>query len=227
VVPVVFAAIAALLFLQAVVRLRRRGRADLAGWDRVALFAAGLGVTLFALVGPLDRIADEKLLSAHMAQHVLIGDLGPALMVTALRGPLLVFFLPAPILAPLARNARVRSVLGTLLRPRVAFGIWVYAPSYPDPADYSPFLPGKLIADHFGWRIGSDPPIEKLATKALLTTQPAARRALYEQIQRAMNARSPLIPLLQPAQVFVATTDLTGAVFSGAYGVDVTQVSPS
>jgi putative copper resistance protein D len=124
VVPVIATVVAALLFLQAVVRLRRRGRADLAGWDRIALFAAGLGVTLFALVGPLDRLADEKLLSAHMAQHVLIGDLGPALMVTALRGPLLVFFLPAAILAPLARSPRVRAVLGTLLRPRVAFGLW-------------------------------------------------------------------------------------------------------
>ena len=113
-----------MLFAQAVVRLRRRGRADLAGWDRVALFAAGLGVTVFALVGPLDRLADEKLLSAHMGQHVLIGDLGPALMVTALRGALLVFFLPAPILAPLARSPRVRTVLGTLLRPRIAFGLW-------------------------------------------------------------------------------------------------------
>src|SRR5437660_3125727 len=124
VLPIVFAALSALLFLQAVVRLRQRGRADLASWDRVVLFALGLGVTLFALVGPLDRLADDELLSAHMAQHVLIGDVGPALMVTALRGPLLVFFLPAPILAPLARNARVRAVLGTLLRPRVAFGLW-------------------------------------------------------------------------------------------------------
>jgi putative membrane protein len=123
-IPVAAAAVAALFFSQAVVRLRRRGRADLAGWDRIALFAAGLGVTLFALVGPLDGVADEKLLSAHMAQHVLIGDLGPALMVTALRGPLLVFFLPATILAPLARNRRVRAVLGTLLRPRVAFSLW-------------------------------------------------------------------------------------------------------
>jgi putative membrane protein len=124
VVPVIAAAVAALFFLQAVVRLRRRGRADLAGWDRIALFGAGLGVTLFALIGPLDRLADEKLLSAHMAQHVLIGDLGPALMVTALRGPLLVFFLPTTILVPLARNARVRACLGTLLRPRVAFSLW-------------------------------------------------------------------------------------------------------
>ena len=122
--PVIAAAVAALLFLQAVVRLRRRGRADLTGWDRIALFAAGLAVTVFALVGPLDRLADQKLLSAHMGQHLLIGDLGPALMVTALRGPLLVFLLPAPVLAPLARSARVRAVLGTLLRPHVAFSLW-------------------------------------------------------------------------------------------------------
>jgi cytochrome c oxidase assembly factor CtaG len=124
VVPLLAAATAALLFLQAVVRLRRRGRADLAGWDRIALFAAGLALSLFALVGPLDRIADDRLLSAHMGQHVLIGDLGPALMVSALRGPLLVFLLPAPVLAPLARSVRVRIVLGTLLRPRIAFSLW-------------------------------------------------------------------------------------------------------
>jgi putative copper resistance protein D len=124
VAPVIATALAALLFLQAVLRLRRRARADLAGWDRIVLFGAGLAVTLFALVGPLDRLADEKLLSAHMGQHVLIGDLGAALMVTALRGPLLVFFLPAPLLAPLARSRRVRAGLGTLLRPRVAFSLW-------------------------------------------------------------------------------------------------------
>jgi putative membrane protein len=124
VLPVIAAAVAALLFLQAVARLRRRGRPDLAGWDRVVLFGVGLGVTLFALIGPLDRLADSKLLFAHMSQHVLIGDLGPALMVTALRGPLLVFFLPAAILAPLARNNGVRTVFGTLLKPRVAFSLW-------------------------------------------------------------------------------------------------------
>ena len=123
-IPVLAAAVAAILFAQAVVRLRRRGRADKAGWDRIALFAAGLGVSLFAVVGPLDRLADDKLLAAHMGQHVLIGDLGPALMVTAVRGPLLVFLLPAAILAPLARNGRVRAVVGTLLRPRVAFSLW-------------------------------------------------------------------------------------------------------
>ena len=123
-VPVAAAALAALLFLQGFIRLRRRGRPDLAGWDRLPLFAAGLGVSLFAVVGPLDRLAEDELLTAHMGQHVLIGDLGPALMVTAVRGPLLVFLLPAAVLAPLARSTRVRAVVGTLLRPRVAFSLW-------------------------------------------------------------------------------------------------------
>jgi putative membrane protein len=123
VAPLAAALVAAVLFLQAVVRLRRRGRPDLAGWERVALFAFGLGISLFALLGPLDRIGEDDLISAHMGQHVLIGDLGPALMVTAVRGPLLVFLLPASVLAPIARSA-LRGALGMLLRPRVAFSLW-------------------------------------------------------------------------------------------------------
>ena len=42
-----------------------------------------------------------------------------------------------------------------------------------------------------------------------------------------MNARSPFVPLLEPAQAFAATKDLAGAVFSPAYYVDVTRISPS
>jgi cytochrome c oxidase assembly factor CtaG len=124
VLPVLAVALAAVLFTQATVRLRRRGRPELAGWDRAALFGLGLALTLVALVGPLDRIAEDDLLSVHMLQHVLIGDAAPALMIVAVRGPLLVFLLPAAVLAPLARSARVRATLSTLLRPRVAFGLW-------------------------------------------------------------------------------------------------------
>jgi peptide/nickel transport system substrate-binding protein len=108
----------------------------------------------------------------------------------------------------------------------VAFGIWLYAFDYPDPAGYSVFLPGNLIALHAGWTAGSDPAIEKLAAKALVTTTLAARRSLYERIQQVVNARGPFIPLIQPTQVFVATSDLRGAVFSAVYDVDLTQVSP-
>jgi cytochrome c oxidase assembly factor CtaG len=56
-----------------------------------------------------------------MLQHVLIGDAAPALMLVALRGPLLVFLLPAPVLV---RVARARPFFSALLRPRTAFGLW-------------------------------------------------------------------------------------------------------
>jgi len=124
VVLVASAAVASVLFGQAVWRLRARGRPDLAGWDRVALFALGLVVAFVALDSPLDRVADDKLLSAHMLQHVLIGDVAPALFVLSVRGPLVFFVLPAAVLAPLARNGRVRAFLRVLMRPPVVFALW-------------------------------------------------------------------------------------------------------
>jgi peptide/nickel transport system substrate-binding protein len=110
---------------------------------------------------------------------------------------------------------------------KIAFGLWMWAPDYADPADYLVFTPGKLIALHAGWTAGSDPEVEQLAARALVTTAPAARRSLYRRIQLALNRRGPFIPLIQPAQVFAATTDLAGAAFSGAYDVDVTKVTPA
>ncbi|MFL5913307.1 MAG: cytochrome c oxidase assembly protein [Gaiellaceae bacterium] len=118
--PVALAAVAALLFAQGVVRLRRRGRADVAGWDRVVLFGLGLAMTLVALVGPMDGWSDNHL-AVHMLQHVVIGDAAIAVMVFAVRGPLLVFLLPAPALV---RVAKARPFFALLLWPRVAFGLW-------------------------------------------------------------------------------------------------------
>jgi putative membrane protein len=70
----------------------------------------------------LDERADSNL-AVHMTQHVLIGDLAPALLVLATRGPLVVFLLPPLVLAPLARSP-VRTALSSLLRPRVAYALW-------------------------------------------------------------------------------------------------------
>ena len=39
-------------------------------------------------------------------------------------------------------------------------------------------------------------------------------------------AAFPAVPLLQPTQVFVATTDLKNAVYNATYNIDVTKVSP-
>ena len=62
-----------------------------------------------------------------MLQHVLIGDVVPALVLVALRGPLLFFFLPPAILGPLARIGPLRAALAFLLRPVVSFGVWALA----------------------------------------------------------------------------------------------------
>jgi putative membrane protein len=124
--PVVLSltAVSAVLFTQGWLRLRRRGRRDLADWKRAALFALGLLVVLAGLVSPIHTIGENHLLSVHMLQHVLIGDLGIALMVVAVRGPLIVFLLPPRVLAPIARDRDVRAVLSFLFRPPVAFGVW-------------------------------------------------------------------------------------------------------
>jgi cytochrome c oxidase assembly factor CtaG len=123
--PLIAAATAVALFTQGFIRLRRRGRRDHASWDRPLLFGLGVAVSVIPLVSPIDPLSDDYLLSVHMLEHVLLGDAGPALMVCAVRGPLLVFLLPGFLLRPLARSPGVRSGLGFLLRPRVTLTAWV------------------------------------------------------------------------------------------------------
>jgi cytochrome c oxidase assembly factor CtaG len=122
-VVLVAAALAALLFVQAFVRLRRR-RADHAPWSRAVLFAAGLALLVLPVLSPLDSMGDDYLLSAHMLQHVLIGDAAIALLVFAVRGPLVFFLLPPPVLRPLAAYRPLRGVLSFLLRPLVSLALW-------------------------------------------------------------------------------------------------------
>ena len=90
------AAFASWRFAHGFLRLRRRGRRDHAGWDRAVLFAAGTALATLPLVSPLDAVADRRL-SAHMLQHVLVGDAAPALLLVSLRGPLLAFVLPVAL----------------------------------------------------------------------------------------------------------------------------------
>ncbi len=122
---VVGGAVAAIaFFLQGWTRLRRR-RAALAPWTRIPIFVTGVLVTALAIVSPIDEIGERYLQSAHMLQHVLIADLGIALTVVAVRGPLTVFLLPRDLLVPLARSDRLRTVLRHLLRPGLSYAIWV------------------------------------------------------------------------------------------------------
>lgn len=80
---------------------------------RQACYACGLVVLAAALSPPVDDLADQ-LLVAHMAEHLLIGDIAALLIVLGLTGPLL---------GPLLRN-RVVARLRILTHPVVAVPVW-------------------------------------------------------------------------------------------------------
>ena len=80
---------------------------------RQACFVGGLVVLALALSPPVGTLADQ-LLVAHMAEHLLIGDLAALLLVLGVTGPLL---------APLLR-VEVISSLRVLTHPIVAVTLW-------------------------------------------------------------------------------------------------------
>ena len=67
------------------VRVLAKERRAVPGW-RQACFASGLIVLAVALSPPVDTLADQ-LLVAHMAEHLLIGDIASLLLVLGLHGP--------------------------------------------------------------------------------------------------------------------------------------------
>jgi cytochrome c oxidase assembly factor CtaG len=82
------------------------------GW-RKACYASGLIVLAAALSPPVGKLADQ-LLVAHMAEHLLIGDIAALLIVLGFTGPLL---------APLLR-IRWISWLRVFTHPVLAVGVW-------------------------------------------------------------------------------------------------------
>jgi len=119
------AALMIVLPVRAVIRLRlARGRADLAPLSRIGYGYLAAALSVGALLY-LDETADT-MLSAHMLQHMLIGDLVPLLLVLAVRGPLLVHLFPVWVMRP-ARKLGVHRLLGFLTRPVPAFTLWAAA----------------------------------------------------------------------------------------------------
>jgi putative membrane protein len=108
-VPVVAAAVA---YAMRVRTLRRRGTV-VPSW-RIALFATGIALLLLAYVSPVAAIGERELFSAHMLQHVVIGDLAPLCLLAGLNGPIL-----RPLLA-----FRFVERMRVLANPVVALPLW-------------------------------------------------------------------------------------------------------
>jgi cytochrome c oxidase assembly factor CtaG len=80
-------------------------------------FGGGMLALLVALVSPLDGLGDEYLFSAHMVQHVLIGDVAPLLILLGLS---------RVIMRPATRRlTSLERRLGPLASPATGIALWL------------------------------------------------------------------------------------------------------
>ena len=91
--------------------LAKEGR-HVPGW-RVCSFVFGVVLVLLVQVGPADDLADS-LLVAHMAQHIILGDICSLFIVLGLTGP---------VLQPLL-HMRITRPLRVMATPVVALVLW-------------------------------------------------------------------------------------------------------
>ena len=80
-------------------------------------FAGGMLALLAALVSPLDGLGDDYLFSAHMLQHVLLGDVAPLLILLSLS---------RVIMRPATRRlTTIERRLGALASPAACIVLWL------------------------------------------------------------------------------------------------------
>lgn len=93
------------------------GRVRGVGAPQAIAFAAGILALVLALATPLDGLGEDYLFSAHMLQHVLLGDLAPALLLLSLS---------RVILRPVTRRLmNVERALGRLASPWTGIALWI------------------------------------------------------------------------------------------------------
>ena len=83
-----------------------------------------MALTAIGLLSPIDTLGDD-LLSAHMAEHLLIADLAAPFFLIGIRSPVYAFMLPRPLLVTVARRHGLRRFFRFIRRPVVAVPIWI------------------------------------------------------------------------------------------------------
>lgn len=118
----------------------------------------------------------------------------------------------------------IATTLETYRAGKEPMGLWLWAPDYPDPADYLAFGPGGLVGKRAGWQAGSDPEIEAIMQEVATTSDDAKRTELFEQFQREMNEDGVMFPIFQPTAAVVANAACTPAKFHPAWTIDLAAV---
>jgi putative membrane protein len=104
-------------------RILRGRRLHVSAWQQTAWWI-GIALLTVSLLGPPDAY-DDRLLSAHMAQHLLLGDIAAPFLLLGMRTPMLLFYLPRPALVLLARRRWLRRGFAVLRQPLVALPLYV------------------------------------------------------------------------------------------------------
>jgi putative membrane protein len=96
---------------------RREAGGRGAGPVQAGAFALAMLILAGALISPLDRLGEDYLFSAHMAQHILLGDIGPLLLLLSLS---------RVIMRPATRRLHgVERRLGPLASPPAFILVWL------------------------------------------------------------------------------------------------------
>jgi putative membrane protein len=118
--------------------VRREAGGRGAGALQALAFAGAMLALLAALVSPLDGLGENYLFSAHMVQHLLLGDIAPLLLLVSLS---------RVIMRPATRRlVRVERALGPLASPLTGLLLWLFVmylwhvPALYDAAVENPFV---------------------------------------------------------------------------------------
>jgi putative membrane protein len=117
---------------------RREAGGRGAGWPQALAFAGSMLALSAAVFSPIGSMGEEYLFSAHMVQHILLGDIAPLLLLLSLS---------RVIMRPATRRLhRVERRLGRLAHPATFIAAWlalVYV--WHIPALYNGALEGPLL----------------------------------------------------------------------------------
>lgn len=107
----------AAVYVRRFVGARRESGGRGAGGREALAFAGALLALVAAVASPIDALGEEYLFSAHMVQHLLLGDIAPLLVLLGLS---------RVILRPATRRLlRLERALGRLVHPATGIGLWL------------------------------------------------------------------------------------------------------
>ena len=99
-----------------------------------------------------------------------------------------------------------------------------WGPDYADPNDYLVFVPGGSVSTRSDWPASAYPTLATLGKKAGSTSNNSARAGLFQTIQKDLNAKSPFVDMIQPAEAIVGSSNLTGVVDNPSWILSVQSV---